>query len=80
MLRSDFLRDETQTDEPWSDAFWSGKEIWADPQAVMDCSEYGIALQNLPTEQELLALESGKEDYLLDDSLFRGERRTGLRP
>lgn len=66
-------------DNDLDDAGWSELESWVERQATMDTSEYALALQQLPTEQELLRMEAGQDACILDDRLLQGERRTAHR-
>ena len=54
-------------------------ELWGDVHGARETSEYFLALQKLPTEQELLEMEGDQDELILDDRLLHRERRTALR-
>ena len=70
---------EDQLDDSLDNADWPELELWGEANAVTETSEYFLALQKLPTEQELLAMEADQDDAFMDDRLLQRERRTALR-
>ena len=79
MINSGYTSLDDRMDEEWDNENWSELEVWLDSQAAMDTAEYRVSLQKLPTEQELLAMEADQDDFILDDRLLTGERRTAIR-
>lgn len=73
------LYPEDQLDDSLDHANWPELELWGDSQAAADTSEYFLALQKLPTEQELLEMEVDQDDLIWDERLLQRERRTALR-
>lgn len=68
---------EDQLNDSLDNTEWSELEMWGD--APVETSEYFLALQKLPTEQELLEMEATQDDTQLGEGLFKRERRTALR-
>lgn len=79
MINSGWISLDDQMNDEWDAANWSELEVLLDAQAAMDNPEYRLSLQKLPTEQELLAMEADQDEFVLDDRLLKGERRTALR-
>lgn len=80
-IRGDvFFSEDWEGDLPWNDADGLfNVETWTGPHAGIEASEYGIALQKLPTEEELVTMEAQQNDPALDGPLLYSERRSGLR-
>jgi len=76
MLHTDYLFDDESIDDGFSDALLPDAQ-WNDD--ALDADEFLISLQHLPTEQELLAMESGKDAVSLEGALYKVERRTAVR-
>lgn len=70
---------EDQLDDRLGNADWPELELWGDVHGARETSEYFLALQKLPTEQELLEMEGDQDETILDDRLLQRERRTALR-
>ncbi len=84
-IRSHIRRDYFSSNEDWEgDPSWNDSdalfnvETWAGPNLGIEA--YGIALQKLPTEEDLVTMEETEQDDLaLDGPLWNRERRSGLR-
>ena len=70
---------EVQLDDSLDNADWPELELWGDVHGARETSEYFLALQKPPTEQELLEMEGDQDDAFLDDRLLQRERRTAQR-
>ena len=70
---------EDQLNDSLDMADWPELELWGETNAAPETSEYFLALQKLPTEQELLEMEADQDDSFMDDRLLQRERRTALR-
>lgn len=69
---------EDQLNDSFDNGDWSELEL-GDSHVSLDTSEYLLALQKLPTEQELLEMEADQDDLIWDERLLQRERRTALR-
>lgn len=58
---------------------WPELELLGDIPVTGKTAEYFLALQKLPTEQELVEMEDDQDEIILDDRLMQRERRTALR-
>lgn len=69
---------EDQLNDSFDNVDWPELEL-GDSHVSLDTSEYLLALQKLPTAQELLEMAADQDADFLDDRLLQRERRTALR-